>query len=64
MVSPIVLMELKPYRKWTLNIATSIMMMSGTLTISTNAPAKIAKPPPSSRIVDTQAVVSGRRAPI
>jgi hypothetical protein len=58
-----VLMALKPYRRWTVNIATSIMTMSGTLTAATNAPARIAKPPSISMSVDTQAVTSGSGAP-
>ena len=57
-------MELKPYFRCTVNIATSIVTMSGTLTTSTNAPTKIARPPRSSTNVDTHAVVSGREAPI
>src|SRR5262249_58013785 len=63
-VNPMVLTALKPYRRWTVNIATSIMTISGTLTTATNAPARIAKPPRISRSVDTQAVNSGSGAPI
>src|SRR5262249_54227260 len=63
-VNPIVLIELKPYFRWTVNIATSIMTMSGTLTTSTKAPTKIASPPRSSVNVDTHAVASGRGVPI
>ena len=57
-------MELKPYLRCTVNIATSIMTISGTLTTSTNAPTKIARPPRSSTKVDTHAVASGSGAPI
>src|SRR5262249_36888071 len=63
-VNPMVLMALKPYRKWTVNIATSIMTISGMLTTATNAPARIARPPRISMNVDTQAVASGSGAPI
>jgi hypothetical protein len=41
--------ELKPYLKWTVNIATSMDITSGMLTSATNAPARIARPPKSSR---------------
>ena len=57
-------MELKPYLRCTVNIATSIMTISGILTTSTNAPTKIARPPTSSTNVDTHAVASGSGAPI
>src|SRR5262245_19171076 len=62
-VNPMVLMALKPYRRWTVNIATSIMTISGILTAATNAPARIARPPRISRSVDAQAVASGSGAP-
>jgi hypothetical protein len=63
-VNPIVLMALNPYRRWTVNMATSIMTIRGTLTTATNAPARIARPPRISTNVDTQAVNSGSGAPI
>ena len=59
-----VLMALKPYRRWTVNIATSIMTIRGTLTTATNAPARIARPPRISVNVDTQAATAGSGAPI
>src|SRR5258707_14301030 len=63
-VNPIVLMELNPYFKCTVNIATSIMTISGTLTISTNAPTTIARPPSISMNSATQAAASGSGQPI
>jgi len=57
-------MELNPYRTWTVNIATSIEMMSGILAIATNRPARMAKPPKISSSITIHAVATGAGAPI
>ena len=64
LVSPMVLMELKPYFKCTVKIATSIEIIRGMLTRTTRAPTMIAKPPASSRSVTAHAVISGKGTPI
>jgi len=47
-----------------LNIAASITITSGMLTIGTNAPASIASPPKNSTSVVTHAVKNGAGTPI
>src|SRR5580704_8254291 len=52
-------MALKPYLMFTVNIAPSIERISGTLTTTTNAPIRTAKPPRISSNVTSQALARG-----
>jgi hypothetical protein len=47
-VNPIVWTELNPYLTWMVNMATSIVTMSGIATMLIKLPVKIANPPRSS----------------
>src|SRR5262245_55670030 len=57
-------MELNPYGRWTVNIATSRTITNGILAVVTNAPTNTAKPPSSSTITVNQAIRSGAGTPI
>src|SRR5215471_7505772 len=62
-VSPIVLIALKPYLMFTVNIAPSIEKISGTLRMATNAPTRSARPQNISSKVTSQAFARGHGTP-
>jgi len=62
-VNPMVAIELKPYFRWTVNIATSIMVDKGIAVIVTKAPRRIANPPKSSKKGAIHEVKCGNGAP-
>src|SRR5690348_8115495 len=63
-LNPLVLMELNPYCRWTVSIATNSTMIMGMLTSATTAPTNIAKPVTSSVRVVSQAMKCGNGTPI
>src|SRR5690348_3246754 len=60
---PMVLMELNPYCRWTVNIATRRMTIIGMLASATKAPMNIANPVTSSVNVVSQAMKCGKGTP-